>query len=246
MEEAMKGLSLNPNAMNKVRRHPRMVGSRFKAVFCSTVVFLISAATAPGISSAIPIDTTDPTGVFNFPVPVIPFRDTKTAVGEDEGWGGLFISFNLLINKATFTVDPVLDDCVGVDPFPIKDGKVVALPAKSFLWKCNHGYQLDTVEHPGLNVTVRVEFDKNPGDPDLALLLDKADAADPTNTFWFTKVAIEGDTPSFFKNANYKGQVKVSAFAVPEPATAPLLLAALIVLAAVVSRRKAQANSHID
>src|SRR5262245_54738547 len=77
----------------------------------------IGAASAPAPSLADPILTQ-----FQLPVPLLPNRDDKSSgAGGARGWGGIFITFNVAINKATFTVSPVLNECVNVDPIAVRN-----------------------------------------------------------------------------------------------------------------------------
>jgi hypothetical protein len=210
---------------------------RFKTISRITLVIFIFAticlAVAPATATATPLSVADdPTAVFKFVVPPLPGR--KTSPG---GWGGLFVSFTTPVNTVTFAVNPVLNDCVDVAAAPVNaDNQIGAAPADSWLWKCRNAYLLDPVEHQGLTVTMTVTSD----DP-IELLLDKIDAADPKNTFWWQKQDFNDDgTINFFRGARDADPPKLAAFPAPGPGSLLLLLSAIGVLYAILWWRKGQ------
>jgi len=189
------------------------------------VIGTIIAAT-PLTAFALPLAIAgDPTAEFKFVVPPLPGR--KTTVGENAGWGGLFVSFTQPVNTVAFSADPVLDDCVDQAAAPVNaDNQFGAAPADSWLWTCRNGYQLDPQEHKGLTVTIKVTSD----DP-IVLVLDKANSPDPMNTFWWQKQDVAPDsTLRFFTGRDDAPPAKLAAFPTPEPSTLVLLVASFGIL----------------
>src|SRR5688572_21743620 len=181
-------------------------------------LFTLSPVFAPINAYAVPI-----TEAFTFIVPPLPGR--KISPG---GWGGLFVSFNILIDKATFSIDPVLDSCVVELPLGLcEEGTFSSFPVRRFAWECRNRHELKPAAHKGLIVKLVVEFDSNRTPPTLELLKDMPNDPDPKNTFWFQKHEIHPDnTFRFFKGLRDEGNPKLAAFA-PEPGTLSLVLGAL-------------------
>ena len=223
---AYKQISFAQNYLSEARPDAVTVAGTLRTALCAAFSAVIGVAIMPSSASAIPIAADDPTAVFKFVIPPVPDRGDKTKApgGTERGWGGLFISFTTAVNTVTVAVDPVLADCVNADAIPVNDlNQFGAAPADAWLWKCRNVYLLDSVEHPGLTVTVTVTSD----DP-ISILLDNIDAVDPMRTFLWQKQKFNVDGTLRFTGDT--DPVKIAVFPAPTPGTLPLALGALVAL----------------